>query len=269
MKRNLLLLAVVGAVLIATLITGLSPLSSEVKADQEGMAAAGQLFEAGNYSEAIGIYEQFVAQGAQDSILFYNLGNAYYRQGNLGRAILNYQRASQLNPRDKDIQANLALARAQAIDPFPAESTGPVNSLANMTANWLTVNETAVLALGFWFLAGLLFLAWRQLKPGRFRTSVGYGACVALFLVAFAGISMGSRLYAEETRPEGVVVAPVVAVSTEPGEQFVTEFSLQSGTEIRFAESQGDWVRLDVPEGVEQGWVPAGSVELVAWHHPI
>ena len=80
-----------------------------------------------------------------------------------------------------------------------------------------------------------------------------------------AAVSLGGRIYTEETRPEGVIVAPVVAVSTEPGEQFATDFSLQSGTEVRFTEADGDWIRLDTPEGLEQGWVPAGSVELVAW----
>ena len=264
MKRNILFLTLAGIALLGILLAATALLTPEETADAEAVSAANQLYQAGNYSDAIRIYEQLIAQGVEDSSIYYNLGNTYYRQGDLGRAVLNYQRAAQLDPRDPDIEANLELARSLAEFPFTATAPGPLGALAKLTSRWLTLNETAVVALTFWFLAGFLFLAWRLLEPGKVRSTLQYGAVAALFILALAGLSLGSRIYAERTQPEGVVVAPVVAVSSEPGEQFITDFSLRSGTEVSLVETQGNWARLAIPGDAIEGWIPLDAVETVA-----
>jgi tetratricopeptide (TPR) repeat protein len=80
------------------------------------MAMAHQLYESGQYAKAAEAYQQLVDQGYSDAALFYNLGNAYFKQGDIGRAILNYRRAERLHPRDPDTRANLELARSLAVD---------------------------------------------------------------------------------------------------------------------------------------------------------
>ena len=71
------------------------------------MVKANQLYENGKYIEATNLYQHLVDQGIQNSALHYNLGNAYFKLGQLGLAILNYKRASLIDPRDSDIRANL------------------------------------------------------------------------------------------------------------------------------------------------------------------
>ena len=89
MKRNILILGLVGITLIGLFLTVTSILTPEIPADQDAVAAANRLFQTGNYADTTRIYEQLLAQGVEDSTVYYNLGNAYYRQGDLGRAILN------------------------------------------------------------------------------------------------------------------------------------------------------------------------------------
>jgi hypothetical protein len=74
---------------------------------------------------------------------------------------------------------------------------------------------------------------------------------------------MGSRLYTENTQPDGVVVVDAVAVSSEPGELQTTEFNLHSGTEINIVETNGDWIRLEMPAGAAQSWIPLEAVEMI------
>jgi hypothetical protein len=272
MKKNIILLVITGLVLLGLLAIGSALLTPKVSADTKAMEAANRLYQVGNYHEAGRIYEQIINQGVQDSTVYFNLGNAYYRQGDLGRAIVNYQRASLLNPRDADIQANLDLAREQAgivlgLENALASVPGPLGILLDMTGKWLTVNETAVLALAFWFLAGLLLLGWRLMAPGRGRSTLRLAAVLILFIMLLTGLSLGTRLYAEQTLPGGVVIAPSVAVSTEPGEQFITSYSLQSGTEVSVAETNGNWARLAVPGDAVESWIPLDAVELVASGH--
>ena len=273
MKKNIVLLGITGLFLMGLLAIGSAVLTPKVSADAKAMDAANRLYQVGNYHEAGRVYEQIINQGVQDSTVYFNLGNAYYRQGDLGRAIVNYQRAALLNPRDADIQANLDLTREQTgivlgLENVLANVPGPLGLLPDLTGNWLTVNETAVLALAFWFLAGLLLLGWRLLEPGKGRSTFRLAAVLFLFILLLTGLSLGTRIYTEQTLPSGVVIAPSVAVSTEPGEMFITEYTLQSGTEVSVAETNGKWARLAVPGDAVESWVPLDAVELVASGQP-
>jgi hypothetical protein len=268
MKKNIAILILSGVVLTALLVIGSALLTPKVSVDAKAMAAANQLYNAGNYHEAGRIYEQIITQGVQDSAVYFNLGNAYYRQGDLGRAIVNYQRAALLDPRDADIEANLALTREQAgivtgMESSLADVPGPLGMLAEMTSNWLSLNETAVMSLTFWFLAGLLILGWRLMAPGKVRSTFKFVALLALFLLLLTGLSFVTRVFTESASPGGVIIAPSVAISSEPGEQFVTEYKLQSGTEVSVAETDGDWARLAVPGDVVESWIPLEAIELV------
>ncbi|MCK5643063.1 MAG: tetratricopeptide repeat protein, partial [Gammaproteobacteria bacterium] len=150
MIRNLITISFVGIILIGSLIAGISYLTSKNSIDVETMAVANQLYNNGEYSTAAQFYEQLISQGKVHSSLYYNLGNAYYVQGDIGRAILNYQRASRLDPRDPDIRENLAMARNQSANEID-QISNPLDGLANFTSSWLTLNETALITLGLWF----------------------------------------------------------------------------------------------------------------------
>jgi tetratricopeptide (TPR) repeat protein len=263
MKRNGYSLLLIGLLLLAGLAIAITVLNPNVEADAAAVEAANQLYVGGHYAEAAQLYEGQIARGVQDSAVFYNLGNVYFQQGDLGRAVLNLERAAQLNPRDGDIEANLALVREQTTELFAEEAAGPLVAVAQVSER-LTENETAVLVLGFWFLLGFLFLAWRQTKSERARKGLQYAAAVVLILLLLFGVSLASRTFLAQTLPSGVVVSPTVAVSSGPGAEFATEYSLSGGTAVNLVEQQGNWIRLDVPTGVEATWVPAEAVETVA-----
>jgi len=263
MRRNGYSLVLIGLLLLAGLAIAVTVLNPDVEADATAVEAANQLYVAGHYAEAAKIYEEQIARGVQDSAVFYNLGNVYFLQGDVGRAVLNLERAAQLNPRDEDIEANLALVRAQTTELFAEEAAGPVTVLAQVSKR-LTENETAVLVLTFWFLLGFLVLAWRKTKSDRARKVLQYTAAFVLILLLLFGASLASRTFLAQTQPSGVVVSPTVAVSSGPGAEFATDLSLSGGTAVNLVEQQGNWIRLDVPTGVDATWVPAEAVETVA-----
>jgi len=264
MKRIILPLTIIGLILSAVFVFGILSLMQNETIDLEALNAANQLYNAGHYSEAAAIYEQLISQGGRDSALYYNLGNAYAQQGDLGRAILNYQRAAQLAPRDQDIQNNLALARAQVVDAYPEVPKGPFDSLAKLTSGWLTLNETATFTLFVWFALGFAILTWRLLQPGKLQNSVRYAALALFLFVLVASLSLGSRILGESNQPEGIIVAPIVTVSSSPNEQQTTETQLHSGTEVNLLETNGDWIRFSVPGDAVEGWLPVEAVEMIA-----
>ena len=264
MNRSILSISLIGLTFLVVFLGGIRSLTQGTAVDLLTLNSANQLYEAGHYAEAAAIYEQLIIQGSRDSTLYYNLGNSYYQQDDLGRAILNFERAAQLAPRDQDIQANLSLARSQVVAAYPLVPAGPFDSLAKITRGWLTLNETAIITLFFWFSLSFLVLVWRLLQPGKLQNSIRYTALVVLLLLVVVSLSLGSRIIAEHNQPEGIIVVPIVTVSSSPNEQHPTEIQLYSGTEVNLLETNGDWIRFSVPGDTLEGWLPLEAVEMIA-----
>ena len=199
MKRSSIILLVMGLAVAAALLAVLD-LSGTTKADPRAVAAANKLYDAGHYAEAAQIYEQLVRQGARDSVLFYNLGNTYFQQGDLAKAIPAYEMAAQMAPRDPDIRHNLEIARLQA-QFAPPQPDGPLAILAEASRRWLTINELALLALGAWFLFSFLVLAYRHYLPGQRPPGLRLAAILVLFFVLVAGVTLISRMAAQPACP--------------------------------------------------------------------
>jgi hypothetical protein len=266
MKRILLIaviaLAMAGlfAVNQTQLLAG-SPSATAV----EKMRTANRLYEADQIDLAMQAYEQLAGQGVVDSTLFYNLGNAYFKQGDSGRAILTYRRAQELAPRDPDIKANLALARAQAVDEFePAGEAGLLSQYGQTVRDLFTLNEVAMAALAGWILFVFLLILFISTRPGSaWRRVLRYALTAAAVVLVVGVLSLGSTLYLEQSRSEGVVVAAKVDVTSGPGAQYVTEFTLHSGAEVDLIEVRPNWVHLALPGSELEGWVPANAIEPV------
>jgi len=219
MKRSILTIILAGLVLLAGLGVAVLSLSRPKPVDARAMTAANELVAAGHYAEAAQMYEQLIAQGAQDAALYYNLGNAAFMLGDAGRAAAAYERAAVLAPRDPDIRANRALAQQQARgqvktaavqpavtpanrlathqparDPVARPSVNPLGGLAALTGRWLTIDELALLALGAWFALGLLFFAYRALQPERHPAVLRAAVTATFVVVLVAGGALAGRM---------------------------------------------------------------------------
>ncbi len=249
-------------VLLFLLFTLPALAQSQQLSPTEAMLAANQRYEAGDFAGAVAAYTAIEAAGIQDSTLYYNLGNAYFKQGDLGRAILYYRRSHVLAPRDTDTSANLAVARAQTVDQIEATAEGVLVNMVEVAEEWLTLGEAAILALALWLLISLLTLA-AILLP-RWRRLAWSGIAILGVFLVIGLISMANRYYMQTTYPPAVIVASEVNVTSGPGGtgQYLLEFTLHSGAEVRLLESRPGWERITLP-GDLQGWVPAETVEPV------
>ena len=170
-------------------------MTTAVSINPETMAAANNLYAAGHFGEAKQLYEQMVAQGAEDAALFYNLGNAAYQLGDHEQAGIYYARAAELAPRDADIQANLALVGGAPTAESPVQDV----------LGWLTLNETAVLTITLWFVFGAALLAIVLLESGRGRTVATAVAVFSFVILVAAGALLGTHMLAVPSRLSGVV----------------------------------------------------------------
>ena len=223
------------------------------------MAEANRLYGEGQYERAIGLYKGLIEAQVADGVVYYNLGNAYYKRGDLGRAILNYRRAQRLMPRDRDVLANLKLARAQTADRLESdEEAGLASVVQRAMTESTSLDESAMLLLALWSLVCALAVGAILWPPGR-RVLRGLIVAVSI-LVGLSGISLGNQVWAQYGRTPGVIVAKSVGVHSGPGIDYLLEFSLHAGTEVQILDDRDDWVRIVLP-GNLQGWMPHEGLE--------
>ena len=211
---------------------------------QQAFLEASQAYDANRPADAAGLYGKLVEQGYKSKELYFNLGNAYFKVGNLGLAVLNYRRAWQIAPRDPDIQANLrfALQSTSALTPEYSAATKMLFKLS--MSEWITLATFA-----YWTSAIVLalFLVTRNHRAVFSRTLT---ALLALLILSALGIASG---YFAHRAPELVVIEPRQQALYAPLEDSKAYFALPEGSIVRLEERSGTW--LKVTTGQQSGYV--------------
>jgi tetratricopeptide (TPR) repeat protein len=232
----------------------------------ERFIAANQAYRKERYESAIKGYRQLIDSGLTNGHLYYNLGNAYFRAGQLGRAILNYERAKQLIPRDPDLSFNLRQARDEVRDIVPLYA-GFIAS----TFFWLDGLTVAEL---FWVFAVLNVLFWGALLGKMFLRSewLYYLSLITLILWIIAGTSLGLKWILLTTDDRAVVIKETADVLAGPNPQDTLLFKLHEGTLVHLQRTEDGWSLVylsgDKRDDDKRGWTPANAVEPIKKGEP-
>lgn len=218
-------------------------------------------YREGKFDEAVKGYEAILDQGVHDPRVHYNLANAYFKQGRLGPAILEYERALRLDPSDDEARDNLVLARGLLRDKVSEpEMQYPVRlvkeTIESLPSGILT-GGFLVFWFGTWGALGLVPMTASWVR----RRLLGYGA-LALGLVA---LTFGSALLYQVRQVStgvGIVMADRVDVRSGPGEENTVLFTVHEGTRMELRHSVEAWTQVSLPNGLS-GWVPARTVAKV------
>ncbi len=225
-----------------------------------GMEEAATRYENGDFAGAAAVWRELAGAGVEDSRLWYNLGNAHFQGGEMGRAILAYRRAQRLAPRDREIRDNLALARSRRGD----GTLSPEPSFWGRAWGWLRATfspgELAVFGLALLWLATLLTLLL-ILKRAGWRRLRWMLVPVLVFLPLISAAAWVAE-WQDWSGSEAVLLAPSVAVQSGPGADYITLFEIHEGAELRVRERRGGWLRVDLGEQLE-GWIPAVAAETL------
>lgn len=226
-------------------------------ATQETLFAEGnRLYREGDFAGAIASYGSVAEGGFESASLYYNLGNAHFRVGEIARAVLNYERALRLDPGNDDIRANLALVNQRLqdrIEPLPRFW------LVAAFDWWMGLIPQGVLkaaVAGCYLILGGAAVLIVLRRPMGWRwalTRVAFAATVATVL-------LGATLLVRETglgqRAEAVVMAPEARVLNAPSEDAgLTLFTLHEGTKVRIDRRAGEWAEVVLADG-KVGWLP-------------
>ena len=209
----------------------------------------------GYYRQAIKGYERLIDAGVRNAKLHYNLGNAYLRVDDLGRAIAHYRRGLRLEPGSPRLQANLRHARSQRIDEVePGERSAILSPLLFWHDDLRLSTQTTLAVLAF-------LLAWAGVFARLFWRRAGVAWLIAGAALFCLLLTASALLVHHRNAPgrHGVVVAHEVPVRKGNGDSYALQLAqpLHPGTEFTVLERRGDWLHVQLDNGT-QGWIRRG-----------
>jgi tetratricopeptide (TPR) repeat protein len=224
--------------------------SGDVGRDPESaFQEANRLYELGDFETAAAAYEQLLDEVPGSAPLHFNLGNALFKSGRIGRAIWHYRTAFDLSPRDADIRANLEFARNLVGTPV---REGRIRRWVKL----LTVDEWSVVSgLLFWCVMGGMVIG--QLRPPLGRSLRFWVRIVALAWVVSA-LALGVALHGQLGSRTAILVAEG-AIRFGPFEESQTHFAGRDGLELRVLDSREGWVQVEDSKQ-SSGWLDRSLV---------
>jgi len=242
-------------IFIGIIILITTPLSVTAGGARPDVTQAQQAFEQGDYARAISLYESIITAYGATAAGYYNLGNCYYRNRQPGHAIVSYERALRLSPRDGDIRYNLDFVREQLKQPDRPLSeiiTGAITSYA-------TINELSV-ATSFLFIIMSCALAAFMLSRRRFLILAGAGLVV---LTAGSAAWLGLTIRNRQLTSWGVVISGPADVRNGPGMENSVGFTLPEGRKIIVLSEKDEWAAIGLAAEGLKGWVEKKYIDKI------
>ncbi|UCC43222.1 MAG: tetratricopeptide repeat protein [Candidatus Zixiibacteriota bacterium] len=227
---------------------------------QDDFAAGNELYESKEFGQAIQKYESILSQGLQSAPLYYNLGNAYFKSGDLGRAILNYHRAARLDPGNSDIAENLSFASGFTSVQMEGVKLNPVRTFLQMLVAPYHLDSLA-------WLSSALFVLLIALLAVRFgvgmRSAWLKGTVVSTLTLFVISSFFTTYKYRHEYLTErAVILAEDCQVRTGPSEQSDIELRGAPGLVVEVLAESGDYYSV-LFENKRRGWVQKNLVDII------
>ena len=225
--------------------------------------SANEAYAQERWEDAIGDYMSIAEASLESAALWCNLGSAWYKNGNLGRAILCYEKALKLDPSYEDARYNLEFLNAMKIDRIESVPELILATWIKSISRLLDSNAWAVCFLIFLVLTLALALLYVLGTSAASRRAGFFTGIVFLF---FAAASLSFSFWQKNDyikADSAIVMKPVASVKSSPsGDSAKDLFVLHEGTKVRVIDNVGAWSNVELADG-RQGWIPSADIETI------
>lgn len=251
-------------VTVVTLLLSLGTSMNIQAKDLDSLWTAGvQAYTDGKFSDASAAWTSIEESGQKSAKLYYNLGNAWFKQGNYPKAILNYERALRLDPSYSDARYNLEFTSNFVQDKIEPVPEFILKSVARKVCYVMGSNAWAVIFLVLLAAAlvmGLLFLLGSSVGKRR----AGFYCGIVLLLLSAGALSFSIWQKSDSVKTDtAIVMSPVSSVKSSPSSGSSKDlFVIHEGTKVTILDEVGSWKNIALADG-RQGWIPASDIEII------
>jgi tetratricopeptide (TPR) repeat protein len=253
-KRKTAIRAIAGTLLIFTAANNLQASDALI---QQWFSQANTAYHNQSYDSARIYYEKVIDAGVHNSAVYFNLGNACYRTGKIGLAVMYFGKAGKLAPTDPDIQANILFVNKHLVDRPPIPERSFIDMLLWRLHNILTLKAQLWCIWSLLVVLSIMFAAWLYVSR-NIRLWLAYTGSLCAAICILLCISASLKIYAAENRPYAVALEKSVDAFNQPDGSKVL-FTVHEGTAFTIRSRNGAWCLVSLPNGVS-GWVKACSL---------
>ena len=219
-------------------------------------------YQKGDFTAAAAAYQKIVDTGVQNSRVDFNLGNAFFRLNQIGKAILYYEKARRLDPGDEDVRENLRFANLHLRDRILSEKDPIVLEALRRGRDAVSPGTVSVLFLALYLSAMVLIALWILLRGRRGAFVLGFSAAALLTLALVSGGWLALQLQARGAGDEAIVLADKLEVLSGPGAENTLLASVHEGTKVRIHGRRAEWFQITLPDG-RAGWIRGEGLGVV------
>ena len=228
-----------------------------------GKQSGDDAYTAARYADAIEIYESVIAEQGGSLPLYYNLGNAYYRSNQPGKAILNYERALRYDANDEDTKANLEYVQSKIVDKIPEDEVPFFSEWANTLYSLFSKDVWAVMGVAaFAMMLAMLLLYFFK---GNARKPALIVAVLSLAVTVLSNVAAYNLSATDREIPEGIILDEMVVVKSSPESSGTELTKIHEGLKVTIIDDAlADWVKIEANNGNRVvGWIKSKSIERI------
>ena len=221
----------------------ISLVSINLSANEPLLDSAESNYAASNFETAVQHYQSILKKGLSSPDIYYNLGNCYFRNGELGNAILYYEKALKMDPSHKNSAFNLTLAKTKRIDKFDEVPQFSFDVVLIGLNKYISHNYASILGSLLIVIAALGFIYAKKQKIKKLINPARIVAIVGLIITCIAWRQQS----AVNDYKTGVVVVKSSNIFSEPNPNSTLLFEIHEGTKVEILSASGNWLNVKAP----------------------
>ncbi len=229
---------------------------------EQTASQAAKAYNTKNYKEAITLYEKIIADGNESYALYYNLGNAYFRNNENTQAIYYYEKALKLAPNNEDIKHNIEVANSKLIDKVETVPELFYKRWWIQIINLMNIDTLAIVNIIVLTLSLLLFAVYVAVSNIMVR-KISFWSGILLAFVFIIGITAAlQRNKYLSNQHDAIVFAETVNIKSSPDENSKDIFVLHEGTKVKLLDVVGGWQEIRIANG-SVGWIKESDIRKI------